>query len=300
VTGLPDRDDQALGAISSVAPRREGVFDHAVLNLHFDLDAGDRLFKSLGFNVAPRSYHTLGSMNNLIVFDENYLELIGLDPSNPNPRKELLDWPVGLNGLVYKSVDIYETARCLAAKNLPALEPKAFQRDVVFERGPEEARFRTVHLAPGYLSSSRLYFCEHQTPHLVWHDALLSHPNSAFSLNRLVIMADDYEEQAHRLGRVLDSQPDPYMRIWGRGTRMDFVSPEQLAEFYGGHADPGTGAAKVVVISIAVRSIANVKAAMQPSFAERLIDIDSSRSILPASECFGVLIEFVATNVSMP
>jgi hypothetical protein len=286
-------------AVPTAASRREGMFDHAVLNLHYDLDAGEKLFRALGFNVTPRSFHTLGSMNNLIVFGTNYLELIGLDPSNPNPRKELLDWPVGLNGLVYGSDDIDVTAARLRSGRLPVLEPKAFSREVVIEGVADEARFRTVHLEPGYFAASRLYFCEHQTPHLVWHPAFMSHPNSARSLKRLAIVTDDVDAQAQSLTRVLGLRPDPDARVWSRGTRIDFVSRKRLNNLYHGHADPGSGVAKVAVMSICVASIAALKAAMEPRLAEKLVDIDKSCSLLPASECFGVAIEFLATNMSL-
>ncbi len=286
-------------AVSTAASRREGMFDHAVLNLHYDLDSGEALFRALGFNVTPRSFHTLGSMNNLMVFGTNYLELVGIDPSNPNPRKELLDWPVGLNGLVYGSDDIDVTAARLRSARLPVLEPKSFSREVVIGGVADEARFRTVHLDPGYFPASRLYFCEHQTPHLVWHPAFMSHPNSARCLKRLAIVTDDFETQAQSFTRVLGLRPDPDARVWSRGTRIDFVSCKRLANLYHGHADPGPGKPKVAVMSIGVASIAVLKAAMEPRLAEKLIDIDKSCSLLPASECFGVAIEFLATNMSL-
>ncbi len=275
------------------------MFDHAVLNLHYDLDTGENLFRSLGFNVTPRSYHTLGSMNNLIVFDRNYLELIGLDPSNPNPRKELLDWPVGLNGLVYGSDDIDVTAARLRSAQLPVLEPKSFSRQVTIGGVTSEARFRTVHLDPKYFQASRFYFCEHQTPQLIWNDAFMSHPNSARSLKRLVIVADDFDAQAQSFTRALGLRPDPDARVWSRGTRIDFVSRKRLNDLYQGHADPGPGGAKVAVMTISVTSLAAVKAGMEPRLAEKLIDIDNSCSVLPASGCFGVAIEFLVTNVSL-
>src|SRR3569623_874467 len=142
------------------------MFGHAVLNLHYDLDAGEALFRALGINVTPRSFHTLGSMHNLIVFGTNYLELIGLDPSNPHPRKELLDWPVGLNGLVYGSDDIDVTAARLRSGRLPVLEPKAFSREVVIEGMADEARFRTDHLEPGY--ADRFRFTQLPEQSLSW------------------------------------------------------------------------------------------------------------------------------------
>lgn len=298
---VPFNEGQAEDAavVTAASAPREGVFDHAVLNLHYDLDIGEKLFRALGFYVTPRNYHTLGSMNNLIVFGANYLELIGLDPSNPNPRKELLDWPVGLNGLVYGSDDIDATATRLRAAKLPVLEPKSFSRKVVIEGVADEARFRTVHLDPGYFAAARLYFCEHQTPQLVWHRAFMAHPNSARSLKRITIVADDCDAQAQSLTRVLGLRPDPDARVWSRGTRVDFVSRKRLDNLYHGHADPGSGRAKVAAIGIGVASISTLKAAMQPSLAQRLIDVDKSCALLPASECFGVAIEFLATNVSL-
>lgn len=296
----PVNESQAgEAAVATAASHREGMFDHAVLNLHYDLDAGETLFRALGFNVTPRSFHTLGSMNNLIVFGTSYLELIGLDPSNPNPRKELLDWPVGLNGLVYGSDDIDATAARLRSARLPVLEPKAFSREVEIEGVTGEARFRTVHLDPGYFAASRFYFCEHQTPQLVWHPAFMSHPNSARCLKRLAIVADDFEAQAQSFTRVLGLRPDPDARVWSRGTRIDFMSRQRLAALYHGQADPGPGKPKVAVMSIGVASIPMLKAAMEPRLADKLIDIDKSCSLLPASECFGVAIEFLATNMSL-
>jgi len=132
----------------SAVLKREGMFDHAVLNLHYDLDAGEELFNSLGFQIAPRGYHSLGSMNHLIMFDTNYLELIGLDPSNPNPRKELLDWPVGLNGLVYGSDDVDVTQARLRSQQLPVLEPKTFSRPVTVD-GVPSLFLRTSDTGPG-------------------------------------------------------------------------------------------------------------------------------------------------------
>ena len=72
------------------------------------------------------------------------------------------------------------------------------------------------------------------------------------------------------------------------------LSPNKLSVYV-----PAHGKAKVAVMGIGVASISALKAAMQPSLAQKLVDIDKSCSLLPASECFGVAIEFLATNVSL-
>jgi hypothetical protein len=289
-----DDKSHAAGAATIAAPGtpREGVFDHAVLNLHYDLDAGEALFRALGFTLSPRSHHTLGSMNNLVMFGTNYLELIGLDAGNPNPRKELLDWPVGLNGLVYGSDDVDVTARRLASARLPVLEPKAFSRQVEIDGVPDTARFRTVHLDPGYFQPSRLYFCEHQTPGLVWQPAFMAHPNSAHDLQRLVIAGDDFEEQERRFRAATGGQP----QAAGGDTQVEFISREELGDLCRGDAQAHPENARVAMMTFGVESLVALRGGMEPKMASKLIEIDNFRVRLPASECFGVAVEFQETS----
>lgn len=283
----------------SAVLKREGMFDHAVLNLHYDLDAGEELFNSLGFQIAPRGYHSLGSMNHLIVFETNYLELIGLDPSNPNPRKELLDWPIGLNGLVYGSDDVDVTQARLRSQQLPVLEPKAFSRPVTVDGVETEARFRTVHMDPGFFPASRLYFCEHLTPNLVWHAAFMQHANTAMSLKRLMVAADDLDVQSGRLARAVGAKPDPDNRVDIGGTRIDFNSKQRLTTLYGDSVRLEGSLPRVVGMSIGVRSLDALKASLDSRWAGKLIAPDRHRLIVPAAECFGVMLEFLEPNVSL-
>jgi len=57
--------------------------DHVVINALFDLDAARALFTTLGFAVSPRGYHSLGSMNHLVMSSGAYLELVGVPRSRP-------------------------------------------------------------------------------------------------------------------------------------------------------------------------------------------------------------------------
>jgi hypothetical protein len=288
-----------FGTVDSAVLKREGMFDHAVLNLHYDLNAGEELFNSLGFQIAPRGYHTLGSMNHLIVFDTNYLELIGLDPSNPNPRKELLDWPVGLNGLVYGSDDVDVTQARLRSQQLPVLEPKAFSRPVTVDGVETEARFRTVHMDPGFFPASRLYFCEHLTPDLVWHDAFMRHPNTAISLKRLMIAATDPNVQSDHLARAVGAKPGADNCIDIGGTRINFSSKQQLVSLYGDSVRLEGSLPRVVGMSIGVRSRVSLKASLDSRWVGKLVEPDRHRLIVPAAECFGVMLEFLEPNVSL-
>ena len=54
------------------------ALDHVVINAVFEMDRAAKLMSQLGFTVTPRGYHSLGSINHLIMFEGHYLELIGL------------------------------------------------------------------------------------------------------------------------------------------------------------------------------------------------------------------------------
>ena len=50
--------------------------DHLVINTRFNLDSYRAFFSRLGFTVTPKSHHSLGSVNHLIVFQDTYLESV--------------------------------------------------------------------------------------------------------------------------------------------------------------------------------------------------------------------------------
>lgn len=284
-------DNYKKGVAKNAAPQRDGIFDHAVFNLHYDLDAGEELFRSLGFNITPRGYHSLGSMNNLIVFGTDYLELIGLDPDNPKPRKELLDWPIGLNGLVYGSDEIESTRTRLLEKGLPILEAKSFSRPVTVAGEMMEARFQTANMGPGYFPAARLYFCEHQTPELVWHDPFMTHANTAFRIDGITIASETPEIDSRRLADALHAVPSAEAEVNAGGVRIKFGL---LQEVTGTEEIPAyEPLPRAVAIRIGVRSLGALKASLDPVWTNSVIEPDDKRLIVPAARCFGVALEFI-------
>ena len=47
--------------------------DHTVINVQFDMDRAEGLFRDLGFTLTPRGYHSLGSIKHLMMFGTDYL-----------------------------------------------------------------------------------------------------------------------------------------------------------------------------------------------------------------------------------
>lgn len=159
--------------------------DHLVINTLRGMDDAARIFNALGFALTPRGYHSLGSINHLAMEHRAYLELVGV-PDTGNQRQEVLDSPLGLSGLVFRTEDPDALYARLCGLGLEVSAPKSFSRPVEVEGVKHEARFRTVTLGPSVFPAGRVYFCQHLTPELVWRFADMSHPNSFCAIRGLM------------------------------------------------------------------------------------------------------------------
>ena len=101
------------------------VIDHVVINARDRLDEAAATYQRLGFALTPRGHHTLGSSNNLAVLGTDYIELLGVVPG-VSDRTDLLDWPAGLNGVVFKTFDSDATFAALQGEGVPVLQPQEF------------------------------------------------------------------------------------------------------------------------------------------------------------------------------
>ena len=97
------------------------TLDHVVINARDDMDRAAELYQRLGFQLTPRGYHTLGSMNHLAMFGTDYLELIAIPKGATTGRLDLLNYPHGLNGLVFGTEDSATTYAALKANSAAAL-----------------------------------------------------------------------------------------------------------------------------------------------------------------------------------
>lgn len=190
--------------------------DHLVINTRFNLDPYRVFFSTLGFTLTPKSRHSLGSVNHLILFQDTYLELIGLERDGP-VRAEILESRMGIDGLVLKMEAEQAVLNGLEKAGLRATAPQRFSRQV--ENG-KAAEFIAVRLEPGQFDEGRVYFCRHLTPDLVWQPAYMSHANGVSGIGKLTIAASDpqaTQEAYNQLGKPA-------------GTRIDFPGLKEAKE----------------------------------------------------------------------
>ena len=214
------------------------ALDHLVINTHFEMNAAHTIFEQLGFTLTLRGRHSLGSINHLMVFENDYLELLGL-PSDGGPlREEVLSSPVGIDGLVFKTTDAAHTHQSLQTAGFAVQPVQAFSRPVELAGVVSDARFETVRFEPGQFSAGRLYYCQHFTPELVWRKEWQAHSNGVNKLAGLLIVCESPQQEANKYvaaaGGLADLGANGEYRVRGAQYTLVFVTAAQYAECFGG------------------------------------------------------------------
>lgn len=274
--------------------------DHAVINVLTNMDAAVALFQGLGFTLGERGYHSLGSINHLMMFPRDYLELVGIEPDAKVVRREVAESPLGLNGLVFKTADADACHRSLTERGIPSEPPLAFSRPVTVGGHEHQAKFRTVRLKPGVVPAGRVYFCEHQTPELVWQPDLPAHANGAVGLGEFVFVTGDPAQDVSLYEKML-SVPARRVSADESAVVLDdftirFMSAQRYAQRFGaGNLDPGGRESFMGALVIRTTDLAKARECVAACRGHRNVETEQSaaRLTVQASEAFGCVIEFV-------
>jgi Glyoxalase-like domain len=229
------------------------TLDHIVINARTDMDRCEKTFAAMGFQLTPRGHHTLGSINALSIFTNDYLELLGLPPEQPNVRPELAGAPLGLNGVVFKTANADETHAHLASLGIDAAPPKSFSRPLTLADGQEHnACFRTVTVPTETFPAGRFYFCEHQTPELVWRSEWQDHKNGASGFAGLSVVTEQPDQDAALTAAILGLAPsesgnkaDRVLMLNG-GVTLTFEQSEAYRARFGDFASDFSGRASAL------------------------------------------------------
>ena len=198
------------------------ALDHVVFNARDRMDDVVSLFERLGFTIAPRGHHTLGSINHVIVFERDYLELLGYPPGRPPERRpELVAQPIGLMATVLATGDADATHADLIRRGLRPRPVQTFSRPVdLGEAGVHDASFRVTRLEPDAVPGTWFYYCQHLTPELVWRPEWQQHANHVQGMASLEIAVPDVSAALPRYTDcLLGTQPET---LGGSGSQASF------------------------------------------------------------------------------
>ncbi|WP_281967189.1 VOC family protein [Roseovarius nanhaiticus] len=197
--------------------------DHLVINTGLGMDGAAAIFADLGFHLTPRGHHSLGSINHLMMDPVSYLELVGV-PATGKQRQDVLDSPIGLSGLVFRSEDAGATYARLRSEGFDPQEPILLERPVDVEGTQQMARFHNVRMTFAEFPVGRVYFCQHLTPELVWRDEWLDHPNGFRGITSMTLHSPDPAAEAARYAMLAEGRAERRGDGWAViGTGFDMM-----------------------------------------------------------------------------
>lgn len=272
------------------------TLDHVVINARDDMDRAADIYRRLGFTLTERGYHSLGSMNHLAMFGTDYLELIAIPKGATSGRMDLLDYPYGLNGLVFGSEDSAVTYAALSKAGVPVDPPVEFTRPVKYSGGQGDARFRTVRMKAGVVPYGRVYYCHHFTRELVWRDEWRHHANGTVAVARALIVEPDPAKGARLYAQMFG--PDNIRDIPGGksvvvgNSRFDIVTEATLRAAFG-DAVPAAEGRPAYMAGLTLRTLSLAKAAAALAAGGIESAARDGRIVVPARQAMNAVLEFV-------
>jgi catechol 2,3-dioxygenase-like lactoylglutathione lyase family enzyme len=273
------------------------TLDHVVINARNDMDHAADIYTRLGFSLTERGYHSLGSMNHLAMFGTDYLELIAIPKDATSGRLDLLEFPFGLNGLVFGAEDSAVTYDWLSKAGVPVDPPVEFTRPVKVDGEMRDARFRTVRMKGGVVPYGRVYYCHHFTRDVVWRDEWRHHANGTVAIVRFLIVEPDPAAAARLYADMFG--PEAVRDIKGGksvvvgNSRVDIVTEDELkAQF--GDAVPDAEGRKAYMAGLTFRTLSAGKTAraLQAGKIGGVVE-SAGRVVVPARQALNAVLEFI-------
>ncbi|MAZ01853.1 MAG: hypothetical protein CMN56_01825 [Sneathiella sp.] len=184
--------------------------DHALIGVE-DLEEARSQYEKLGFTLTPRGSHIgWGTANYCIMFDEDYIEILGIvDPSLETNGLDtaLAERGEGLLGLALASDAPEATQKSLKEAGLEPSDILPLKRKLELPEGDVLPEFKLIRLTSSAgLSTKNLFICHHMTPELVRQEKdWLSHANGAKYINSIVVVVEDPDSLAEYYQRLCGS-----------------------------------------------------------------------------------------------
>lgn len=178
--------------------------DHPVIAVR-DLDAAQRTYARLGFQLTPRGYHPWGTANHFALFGQGFLELLGvydasrLGQGRPEDGavysgfiRDFLARQEGLSLVALHSTDARADQAAVATRGFNSTGQVDFRRPVQLPDGSADEAVVTLALLihPDYPLIST-FICQQHKPHLVWVPDWQQHPNQADAILSVSYVADE-------------------------------------------------------------------------------------------------------------
>lgn len=270
--------------------------DHVVVMVD-GIDAAERQYEKLGFQVQPRGFHRkLGTANHLMIFDRDYFEILGIvEPTEFNAeRREWLKQGGGLANVALATDGADLAFDAFKAAGLNPDAPLFFDRAVEIDGKTEKAAFRTVRVPKTNMPVVGFFVCEHLTPQFVYRPEWARHPNGARGLLGATVIAEQPARWADELRKYFGPdavKPEGESLVVDAGShRILYLTRREYAERYPGIA-PVRSVDHPALLRLRVEDLAACEALLGKN-GVRILKPDSGRLLVPPSEAAHLTIEF--------
>ena len=188
-----------------------------------DLDALAERYRAMGFAPTRKGYHPWGTGTQLVLFPDNFIELMGIDdrrlidtPSETCFRfgRFIADQLERREGIAMTALHSKDAAADVAAVTARGVAPDGlvnFRRQVTLPDGAKDEAVVSLAMLIDWQQPQLSHFiCQQHRPEFVWVPAWMQHPNGAQAIERVVYAAA--EPEAHR---------QRFAGIWGADALHD-------------------------------------------------------------------------------
>jgi len=271
--------------------------DHVVVMVD-GIDAAQKAYQKLGFQVQPRGFHTkLGTANHLMIFDKDYFEILGIVEPTPfnAERREWLKDGGGLANVALATDGADLAFDAFKAGGLNPDAPLFFDRAVEILGKTERAQFRTVRIPKINMPVVGFFVCEHLTPQFVYRAEWARHANGARGIGGVTVIA---EQPARWIGELEKYFGAGSARRDGDGLVVDtgtqpiryLTRKAYLARYPG--ITPVRPGDHPAMLTLGVDSLAACEALLRKNGVQ-VLKADAGRLLVPPSQAAHLAIEFV-------
>jgi Glyoxalase-like domain len=239
-----------------------------------DLDALATRYRALGFAPAPKGLHPWGTGTQLVMFPDNFIELMGIEdrsridvttpPDAPGGFRfgrfiaDFLDRREGIAMVALHSRDARADLAALQARGVPSAGVVDFRRAVRLPDGRAGEAVVTLGMLIDTTQPQLSYFvCHQHRPELVWVPDWLQHPNGALAISQIIYAAADPASVRLRFAAIWGASammPEPgRFRVTTAGGDFLVLNHSTCRERYAGIAMPDGWDTAPCAIAIGVR-----------------------------------------------
>jgi hypothetical protein len=203
-----------------------------------DLDALAERYRAMGFAPTRKGFHPWGTATQLVLFADNFIELMGIDdrrlidtPSETGFRfgrfiADQLERREGIAMIALHSEDAVADAAAVTARGMAPDGLVNFRRAVTLPDGAkEEAAVSLAMLIDWQQPQLSHFICQQHRPEFVWVPEWMQHPNGAQAIRQVVYAAAEPDALRQRFAGIWGADA---LHDMGRGFRVATAGGELL------------------------------------------------------------------------